>query len=164
MYALAAHAAHLYAGFYDGTVRVYDTRATARAGAGAADPVAEYRDPLDDTPVYSLALAGPHVLAGAARHAQLRVWNTNTTHPARSGWSAFATYPADSPIYALAADTDRVWGATDRILWTWDLAPPPQHPHPDHQQPAQSVAFFRHNDRVLHHTDNTPAPATSGLG
>ncbi|KAN0065463.1 hypothetical protein ACQY0O_001299 [Thecaphora frezii] len=83
----------VFAGFYDGWVRVYDTRALFAPASGSRQtssraeqqggerrlrPIAEFSDTFDDTSVYSLAFGGVDgckLLAGNSVHARVRVWD-----------------------------------------------------------------------------------------
>lgn len=95
----------LFVGFYDGVVRVYDTRQLQSAdGAGLMDmngldealspsqprrirrprvnrqldPIAIFREDYDTDAIYSLSFGGPHatlLVVGGARHAKVRVFD-----------------------------------------------------------------------------------------
>ncbi|SPO36926.1 uncharacterized protein PSFLO_02397 [Pseudozyma flocculosa] len=79
----------LFAGFYDGSVRVYDTRQLYRrrrasgSDGGASDeatlrPVATFSDAFGDAAVYSIAFGGVGgcmLLAGNRQHARVRIWD-----------------------------------------------------------------------------------------
>jgi hypothetical protein len=83
-------------------------------------------DPWSDAALFSAAFVGPHgVVAGGAEHGVVHVWDVRfagrtLASPAdeldadAAGWSVFSPHGRGSPVYALAGDGARVWGATER--------------------------------------------------
>lgn len=110
----------LVSGWYDGLVRVFDLRCPTRASHGSGSskvpsllPSQTFCDPWSPEPVYSLSCgggSGAHVTAGSARHSVLSFWDVRS--PVR-GWSVHAPGNDASPVYAVAIDGARVFGATE---------------------------------------------------
>lgn len=152
----------LFAGFYDGTVRVYDTRSLNEPGRRRRemDAIAVLKEDRPTDAVYSLAFGGPRahlLIAGGARHAQVRVFDIEflehytvpllaspgATKP-NTGWTAFALPSTDSPQYALAATPSHLLGVTDRKFWCFNFASPLlTHPR------SPPIAYFSHADPEL---------------
>ncbi len=169
VFALATAPAHshipswlLFAGFYDGSVRVYDTRSLNQPGRRRRemDAIAVLKEHHPTDAVYSLAFGGPRahlLIAGGARHAQVRVFDIEflehytvplldspgATKP-NTGWTAFALPSTDSPQYAVAATPTHLLGVTDRKFWWLNFASPLlTHPR------SPPIAYFGHANPEL---------------
>lgn len=166
----------LFVGFYDGVVRVYDTRqlslrkdASANGGRRARrelDPIAVFRENYDTDAVYSISFGGPRgeaLVIGGARHAKVRVFDVSclagysvpllSAPGAGAGageardWTAFALRSTDSPLYGVVAHADRVVGVTDRKLWWFDFGAAIL--DDEKERGDEKVAYFRHADGEL---------------
>lgn len=193
----------LFVGFYDGVVRVYDTRQmhpddesmnmqslheALPAGRNGArprrrriphelHPIARFRDTYSTDAIYSLSFGGTHadrLVVGGARFAQVRVFDVSSlagydvpllAPPDGAGiegkdWTAFAVPGADSPLYRVVGEADRLVGVTDKTIWSFDFGAPlleaaKGREEVDGKGEAQgkrddgTVAFFRHRDGRL---------------
>ncbi|SJX65049.1 uncharacterized protein SRS1_15875 [Sporisorium reilianum f. sp. reilianum] len=161
----------LFVGFYDGVVRVYDTRQLYPASPANGprrrrrelDPIALFRADYDTDAVYSLSFGGPRaelLVIGGSRHAKARVFDVSAlaaydvpllsapgAQAERRDWTAFALHSTDSPLYGVVGAADRLVGVTDRRLWWFDFGAPLLD-----RGDGESVAFFRHADGELRYS------------
>ncbi|KAF8073772.1 hypothetical protein FPV67DRAFT_1621197 [Lyophyllum atratum] len=121
----------LVSGWFDGYVRCYDLRSSARAveGAGSLDgpaplrPVLTMKDPLQLETIYSVSCGGgssSHVAAGSARHSVVSFWDIRST---RTGWGVHAPGNDRSPVYSVILESSRLYGATQSRPFVYDFGP-----------------------------------------
>ncbi|KAF6766880.1 F-box domain protein [Kalmanozyma brasiliensis GHG001] len=193
----------LFVGFYDGVVRVYDTRQThpddgsmsmqslheaLPVGTNGArprrrhvphelHPIAHFRDTYSTDAIYSLSFGGTHadrLVVGGARFAQVRVFDVSSLAgydvpllaPSDGAggegkdWTAFAVPGADSPLYCVVGEADRLVGVTDKTIWSFDFGAPlleaakgrkgsDEKGEAKDKRDDGTVAFFRHRDGRL---------------
>ncbi|KAI0031077.1 hypothetical protein K488DRAFT_52891 [Vararia minispora EC-137] len=105
----------LLSGWYDGFVHLHDLRTPL------FHPTLSFYDPWQYEPVYAVGGAGPHVAAGAARHSVVAFWDARA--PRGAGWSVHAPGNDPSPVYALALEDGRLFGATQSRAFALDFGP-----------------------------------------
>lgn len=137
----------LVAGWFDGFVRVYDLRVSpsssitvhkrSNADAGANTnvpvnndisvpvfkPVLSMCDPWSTEPIYTVATggaAGHTIAAGSARHSVVSFWDVRNP---REGWSVHAPGNDSSPVYSIAMESSRLFGATQSRSFVLDFGP-----------------------------------------
>ncbi|GAA5938987.1 hypothetical protein JCM10213_005997 [Rhodosporidiobolus nylandii] len=141
------------AAFYDSTTRVFDLRVPPPSSSSSsswndgdddfrpANEIARLADPWSDDPSYSLACGGPSgsaVFVGTARNAALRIFDLRSASRS-SSITAYAPGRDRSPVYSLAAEGSRVYGATESRGFVLDWDPWPE-------RAAEGVAFVRHSE------------------
>jgi hypothetical protein len=130
--------------WYDSFARIYDLRTTNMV-SGKATPVVELQDPWSHEALYCCDFVGPgNVVAGAARHGMLHIWDPRMTRLATSrgdtaivtdrqsdisvqdpyesaaltkhqgGWTVYTPGQPDSPVYDVKGEGGRIWGVTNR--------------------------------------------------
>ncbi|KAI5118082.1 hypothetical protein M0805_009162 [Coniferiporia weirii] len=119
-------------GWFDGRVRLYDMRVrpsssytiTARGHAPSTpvlSPILTLSDPWATESIYAVAVGGGTghtVAAGTARHSVVAFWDVRAP---RDGWSVYAPGNDSSPVYALALESARVFGATQSRPFVCDF-------------------------------------------
>jgi hypothetical protein len=105
----------LLSGWYDSFVHLHDLRKPS------SRPALSFYDPWLCEPVYTVGAAGPHVAAGAARHSVVAFWDARASRGA--GWSVHAPGNDPSPVYALALEDSRLFGATQSRAFAMDFGP-----------------------------------------
>ncbi|KAH8114773.1 hypothetical protein DFH11DRAFT_1877586 [Phellopilus nigrolimitatus] len=121
------------AGWYDGRVRLYDLRTPSHSSRAVTTrnrpsttvpvlpPVLTFMDPWVTESIYAVAAGGStgHMLAaGAARHSVVAFWDVRAP---RDGWSVHAPGNDASPVYALALESSRAFGATQSRAFVLDF-------------------------------------------
>lgn len=99
----------ILSGWYDGYTRLHDLRCKSTQAMGT------WKDPMEDAAAYSLAVSGNTIYTGAALNAVVRIFDFRTPHMV-NGISLFLDDKLRSPIYALVAENERVFGATERSV------------------------------------------------
>lgn len=159
---------HLYAGCYDGMVRVWDVESTPPMEDEAVDtpyllPLPpRYIDRYDPSPIYSMTLGvGPqsHSIAiGTTRHGIVKLFRVDEDsqhtkrqeepHP-NEGFSLYHAPPrGDFPTYSIAGEHGRVFCVGQGRVWEFDA-------RPRSAQPAltdQSVGWYYHGQMELRET------------
>ncbi|KAI0755135.1 hypothetical protein C8Q80DRAFT_1117614 [Daedaleopsis nitida] len=120
-------------GWYDGVVNVHDLRSSRRAPripgvaalppGGALYPVLSMCDPWLCEPIYDVSAGGGaecHIAAGTARHSVVAFWDVRA---ANRGWSVHAPGNDSSPVYSVALDSSRLFGATQSRPFVLDFGP-----------------------------------------
>ena len=124
----------IISGWYDSKVRVHDMRSSSRlnvseAAAGSGNdpaplkPVMSFRDPWSYEPIYTVACGGggaSHIAAGSARHSVVAFWDARSPN---EGWSVHAPGNDPSPVYAMALEGSRLFGATQSRPFVYDFGP-----------------------------------------
>lgn len=137
----------LVAGWFDGFVRVYDLRISPSSsipvpkrssddeGANTIvlinndisvpvfKPVLSMCDPWSTEPIYTVATggaAGHTIAAGSARHSVVSFWDVRNP---REGWSVHAPGNDSSPVYSIAMESSRLFGATQSRSFVLDFGP-----------------------------------------
>ncbi|KZV73785.1 hypothetical protein PENSPDRAFT_648549 [Peniophora sp. CONT] len=105
----------LLSGWYDGFVHVHDLREPS------SRPALSFCDPWQFEPVYAVAGAGAHIAAGAARHSVVALWDARS--PRSPGFSVHAPGNDPSPVYSLALEDGRLFGATQGRAFALDFGP-----------------------------------------
>lgn len=118
----------LVSGWFDGQVRCYDLRSSARAapdgapgGATHLRPVLSLADRWSYEPIYSVACGGgsaAHIAAGTARHSVVSFWDVRA--PATS-WSVHAPGNDPSPVYSVVLESSRFFGVTQSRPFVYDF-------------------------------------------
>ncbi|KAJ7600796.1 hypothetical protein C8J56DRAFT_911315 [Mycena floridula] len=115
----------IVAGWYDGHVRCYDLRDSTRMMGESAPlrPVMTFSNPWSFEPIYAVSCGGGGssiIAAGASQGALVSLFDVRS--PA-SGWSIYAPGNDPSPIYALALESSRLFGATQSRPFVLDFGP-----------------------------------------
>ena len=84
-------------------------------------PALSFCDPWQFEPVYSVAGAGTHIAAGAARHSVVALWDARS--PRSPGFSVHAPGNDPSPVYSLVLEDGRLFGATQGRVFALDFGP-----------------------------------------
>lgn len=100
-------------GNFDGATRVHDQRLPAYH-----DVVQEFRDPVDDTAVYSLSLCGHRVLAGSCRNSAVRIFDRRQ---ASGSYTCFGHKARSSPVYSLVTQGSRIFAAVESAVSVIDF-------------------------------------------
>ena len=105
-------------GFYDSTVRIYDTR------VGKDDMIC-FHDNLDPQPVYSLDVGGGYdsqIIVGSALYSRLRIIDARLpiNTPSNHIFAAQASEPS-SPVYQVKVDHKNLYLATGTRLYSFNF-------------------------------------------
>jgi len=103
-------------------VRIYDLRSHSRYSDGSASPTLTLSTRWSEDAVYSVASAGYRVVAGMARHSILRIADLRRSTTS-AGDTLFATARDASPVYSLAMEGSRVFGATRTGAFMLEVGP-----------------------------------------
>ncbi|KAF8532020.1 hypothetical protein JB92DRAFT_2824749 [Gautieria morchelliformis] len=72
------------------------------------------KDPLTQSPVYSLSSAGAHIAAGSARSSVVNLYDDRSP---KTGWSIYVPQEygrlTSSPVYSCLLESTRLWAATE---------------------------------------------------
>ncbi|THH06781.1 hypothetical protein EW145_g3852 [Phellinidium pouzarii] len=99
----------------------FDGRAAATRPPALA-PILTLSDPWATESIYSVAVGGGTghtVAAGTARHSVVAFWDVRKP---RDGWSVHAPGNDASPVYALALESARIFGATQSRAFVCDFS------------------------------------------
>jgi len=105
------------AGWYHGSVTLHDLRCPSFHQNSidilpSLRPVLKMEDPIKLSAIYSVSSAGPHVVAGAAQHSVLHLFDVRSP---KAGWSVYLPQGRSnsSPVYSTILESSRVWAATE---------------------------------------------------
>lgn len=129
----------LLSAWYDSVARLYDLRTSDALGRR---PVVEMQDPWSHEALYCCDFVGNgQVVAGAARHGMLHIWDPRMVRSSekgrsssadtsgvivadsqesavfsqhRGGWTVYTPGQPDSPVYDIKAEGGRIWGVTNK--------------------------------------------------
>lgn len=99
----------ILSGWYDGSTRLHDLRCKSTYA------VSTWKDPMEDAAAYSLAVSGNSIYTGTALNAVVRMFDFRTPF-STNGISLFLEDKLRSPVYALVAENEKVFGATERSV------------------------------------------------
>lgn len=108
----------LLSGWFDSYVHLHDLRQARPI------PVISWHDPWLDDAVYSLSSCTTHVVAGMGQHGIIAIFDFRSTGGVggRNGFSAYSPEGDGSPVYAIHAESSRVWGL-NKSLFLLDFGP-----------------------------------------
>lgn len=119
-------------GWFDGRVRLYDLRAPSKSTFTAQSatknvpflsPVLTLFDPWATESIYAVSTGGGSghtVAAGASRHSVVAFWDVRAPG---AGWSVHAPGNDASPVYTVALESSRLFGATQSRSFVYDFGP-----------------------------------------
>ena len=121
----------IVSGWFDGRLRIYDLRSPPRGTVivhpgnnqqtRTLAPIMTLSDPWAAESIYTVSVGGgPGTIigAGAARHSVVAFWDVRSP---RSGWSVHAPGNDASPVYTLALEGSRAFGATQSRAFVLDF-------------------------------------------
>lgn len=129
----------LLSAWYDSFARLYDLRTSS---SGGRRPVMQMQDPWSHEALYCCDFVGDgQIVAGAARHGMVHIWDPRMIRSSeggrsasavtsgitvadsqestafsqhRGGWTVYTPGGSDSPVYDIKAEGGRIWGVTNK--------------------------------------------------
>lgn len=161
----------IVSGWYDGSVYIYDLRASCSQRHSDSSsvsasvfspptllPVITLKDPWTPEPIYAISCGGGNasfIAAGMARHSVVAFWDVR--QPSQ-GWSVHAPGNDPSPVYSIVLESSRLFGVTQSRPFVYDFGPgvtkdtyPPLPPVPSRRRGFPEERLILERNGITYH-------------